>query len=401
MIENHYSATLSELDVAMIKNVPPGGNWKNIPKNIPSQRLEQIRESFAKGEGSRSTYYGRLKPEDPAFTITTYFNRPGNGCFAHYDFEGQQHRLISQREAARLQSFPDSFVFRASKGSIYKQIGNAVPPLLAYQIASMFSFTGQFVDLFSGAGGLALGFQWAGWQSLVANDVEKSFLDTHSTNIDGPVIHGDITNPAVFSELIDVTRAAHDRSQPLIVLGGPPCQGFSTAGKARSMNDVRNHLFKSYAKVLDALAPSHFIFENVPGILNMESGTVLAAIKSTLAASGYNIQVWKLTAEEYGVPQRRQRVFLVGNKDGEQEINVPLPITSFKRRSDLFTELNVVCGVFDALGDLPRLMAGEDGSQKSYLQEASTNFQRFVRGAITPAEYIESLRKEKSDDSSK
>ncbi len=83
MIPNHYSARLSELDLAMAIHIPPGGNWKNIPTSIPSQRLAQIRESYAKGGGSRSTYYGRLRPDAPAYTINTYFGRPGNGCHLH------------------------------------------------------------------------------------------------------------------------------------------------------------------------------------------------------------------------------------------------------------------------------------------------------------------------------
>src|SRR5690349_7613196 len=131
MIPNHYSAKLSELDLATALAIPPGGNWKNVPTSIPLKRLETIRQSYARGEGSRSTYYGRLRPEMPAYTVNTYFSRPGNGCHLHYDYEGGQHRVISQREAARLQSFPDNFVFVGSKNSVSVQIGNAVPPLLA------------------------------------------------------------------------------------------------------------------------------------------------------------------------------------------------------------------------------------------------------------------------------
>ena len=106
-IPNHMTARLSLLDMRMVNSVPPGGNWKNIPVEIPSKRLEQIRESFRRGEGSRSTYYGRLRPDQPSYTISTYFSRPGNGCHIHYE----QDRVLSQREAARLQSFPDSFSF--------------------------------------------------------------------------------------------------------------------------------------------------------------------------------------------------------------------------------------------------------------------------------------------------
>ena len=90
-IANHIAPRLSELDIRMVKSVPEGGNWKNIPETIPSKRLEQIRESFKRGEGSRSTYYGRLRRCDPAYTISTYFSRPGNGCHIHYE----QDRVLS------------------------------------------------------------------------------------------------------------------------------------------------------------------------------------------------------------------------------------------------------------------------------------------------------------------
>src|SRR5918997_2364265 len=120
MIPNHYASTLSELDRTIARSVPPGGNWKDIPETVPSKRLQQIRISYAAGKGSRSTYYGRLRPGAPAYTINTYFARPGNGCHLHYDYTGGQHRTLSQREAARLQSFPDRFIFHGSRGSVAK-----------------------------------------------------------------------------------------------------------------------------------------------------------------------------------------------------------------------------------------------------------------------------------------
>ncbi|MFN9315741.1 MAG: DNA cytosine methyltransferase, partial [Microcystis sp.] len=244
MIPNHYSARLSELDLAMAIHIPPGGNWKNIPTSIPSQRLAQIRESYAKGGGSRSTYYGRLRPDAPAYTINTYFGRPGNGCHLHYDYAGGQHRVISQREAARLQSFPDDFVFLGSRTAINTQIGNAVPPLLGYQIALHLGSPGIFVDLFSGAGGLALGFKWAGWLPVIANDIERIAIETYAKNVDSSVIVGDIQDPEISSKISSMANVARQLNPDakLFVLGGPPCQGFSTAGNSRSMQDGRNSL---------------------------------------------------------------------------------------------------------------------------------------------------------------
>src|SRR4051812_22748522 len=185
---NHYSAKLSELDMKIVRHVKPGGNWKDVPRSIDCARLETIRASFARGEGSRSTYYGRLRPDAPSYTINTYLSRPGNGCHIHYE----QDRVMSQREAARFQSFPDAFAFTGSKAAINRQIGNAVAPLLAYQVARQQGEPGVFVDLFAGAGGLSLGFKLAGWTPLIANDVDRPSLDTYVGNIHDAVIHGDI-----------------------------------------------------------------------------------------------------------------------------------------------------------------------------------------------------------------
>ena len=141
----------------MVKSVPAGGNWQNIPSNIPSKRLEQIRRS-----GGRTTLYGRLSLNKPSYTITTYFNRPGNGTYIH----PIHNRVISAREAARFQSFPDNYVFGGSKASLCKQIGNAVPPLLAFAIARQTkkkTKTKNLLDLFCGAGGLSLGLTKAGF----------------------------------------------------------------------------------------------------------------------------------------------------------------------------------------------------------------------------------------------
>lgn len=379
IIPNHFTAKLSDLDLRMVKSIPPGGNWKNIPESIPSKRLEQIRVGFKEGKGSRSTYYGRLSPDKPAYTISTYFNRPGNGCFIHYD--KKQHRVISQREAARLQSFPDSFVFAGSRPSVNKQIGNAVPPVLGYQIAKTFGKPGIVVDLFTGAGGLSLGFHWAGWKSVIANDIDPSFLQTFKNNIGGEVIAGDIRDKKVFDVIVDAALKARKKypKLPLLVIGGPPCQGFSTAGKKRSMEDERNHLFKNYRKILDAIRPDAFVFENVAGLINMESGSVFKLVTDTLKKATDELKVLKVQAEEFGVPQRRTRVVIIGHR---KSIKVKELKSSTKDRN---------ISAATALSDLPPIESAEDGSSKKYLKRSQNAYQRFMRGEITVAEYLKSL----------
>ena len=394
MIANHCSSKLSDLDLSIAYSVPPGGNWKNIPENIPSERIRKIRISFNAGEGSRSTYYGRLKPDAPAYTINTYFSRPGNGCHLHYDFLGGQHRTLSYREAARLQSFPDDFIFQGSKVSIGNQIGNAVPPILAFQIAKSLPFKGVFLDLFCGAGGLALGFKWAGWQSIVGNDIEASFLKTYQDNIHSNVLCGDIRDDNVFEAIlrqVEIFRKENGNDVPLFVLGGPPCQGFSTAGKKRSNSDERNWLFEQYRSILEKVKPDGFIFENVTGIISMEGGQFFKMIKNDLEKTIERIAVWKLQAEEYGVPQRRTRIIIVGDNTGKANLSPPEKITRFGKPSDLFSDLPLVMGVENALSDLPPLKHNEDGSQKQYLCEPKNIYQELMRSTITVEEYIDSL----------
>lgn len=390
-IPNHFSPALSELDLTIARAVPPGGNWKNIPESVPSERLKQIRESFAAGLGSRSTYYGRLRADAPSYTISTYISRPGNGCHIHYDYDSGQHRVLSQREAARLQSFPDSFVFMGSRSAINQQIGNAVPPLLAYQIAKALPYRGQFIDLFSGAGGLALGFIWAGWEPIVANDVDKDFTKTYRSNIHDNVITGDIRNKAVFDEIIEKCEKGRrgKKRTPLFVLGGPPCQGFSTAGNRRNMADERNWLFTNYKAILEKVSPTGFVFENVPGLLNMEGGRIFKMISEELGEVTKSLSTWKMSAECYAIPQRRLRIILVGDSGAGKSLSPPMPLTQYKAtQTSLFGALAPAITVGEALSDLPPLCPGEDGSFKDYVHKPTNPYQELMRSYTTPEEYL-------------
>lgn len=384
-IANHVAARLSELDMRMVKSVPEGGNWKDIPHAIPSKRLEQIRESFRRGEGSRSTYYGRLRRCDPAYTISTYFSRPGNGCHIHYE----QDRVLSPREAARLQSFPDSFEFLGSQGAISTQIGNAVPPLLAYQIAESLGPAGVFVDLFSGAGGMGLGFKWAGWKPVIANDIHATYLSTYARNVHDHVLVGSIASVDVFEKLLDAAKRARSDGRPFWVLGGPPCQGFSTAGNQRSMEDPRNHLAWDYVRFLDKARPDGFVFENVTGLLNIEGGRVFAAVQEAFSTVMPSISPAVLSADQYAIPQRRKRVILVGASN-RLSWYPPAPVTSL-RPASLFTDVPPAVSVQDALDDLPVLSHSQDGRGLPYRSAPKTTYQAFMRGTLSAAEYLRSV----------
>ena len=310
-VTDHVSGTLSELDREVITHVPPGGNWASLPADFPSRRVQQIRESAARGEGSRSTYYGRLLWDEPSYTISTYITRPGNGCFIH----PTEPRLLTVREAARLQSFPDFWRFSGTIRQRAVQIGNAVPPLMARSLMTMFP-AGTVVDLFSGTGGLSLGAHMAGHSVVAAIDNEPSAVVSHNLNLPGSSgFVADLSKPdgmrPAFSEALRRADGAVD-----VLVGGPPCQGFSTAGKALA-DDDRNRLLLSFVEGVRILKPRALLMENVIALAQTRGREYLNTVRSELGKLGYMTDVKVIHAEGYGVPQRRRRTILVGSRDSD------------------------------------------------------------------------------------
>ncbi|MDE3840434.1 DNA (cytosine-5-)-methyltransferase [Bacillus methanolicus] len=126
-VTEHIIPNLSELDKIIIEHIPVGGNYMDVPDSVPSKRIKKFKET-----GGRTTCYGRLRPDKPSYTINTHFNRPNVGCNIHY----KEKRLITVREALRLQSFPDDYIIKSStKRGKHTIVGNAVPPILAEALA--------------------------------------------------------------------------------------------------------------------------------------------------------------------------------------------------------------------------------------------------------------------------
>lgn len=374
---NHISPRLSDLEWEMAKHIPPGGNWQNIPVHLPSKRLEQIRRT-----GGRTTYYGRLRYDKPSYTITTYFNRLGNSSNLH----PEQQRMISIREGARLQSFKDSFIFYGSKTSQYKQIGNAVPTLLARAVAEAIYphiNNKSMIDLFSGAGGMSEGFLMEGFNVIGSNEVEKHYFETylqnHLTTInEDSLILGDITDSIIKEKIINSKNKVDEVG---LVIGGPPCQGFSYAGW-RNPNDTRNQLFKDFVEVVRDVRPEGFVMENVPGILTMRKGEAVKEIISTFESLGYNVnKPFKLTAEEYGVPQKRKRVFIVGTLS-KVKINAPKALFSLKDDN-----LPNPITVKEAIGGLPKIEtdSGEFEVESEY--KSTSPYESMMMGEIDFKEF--------------
>lgn len=160
------------------------------------------------------------------------------------------------------------------------------------------------VSLFSGCGGLDLGFINQGFEIIWANDFFPEAVETYKKNIGDHIILGDITK-------IPSSEIPNNFE---VLLAGFPCQGFSIANKNRSMKDERNFLYKEMLRILKDKKPKIFVAENVKGLFSMENGKVIKMILEDFKELGYEVNYKLLDASEYGVPQNRQRIIIIGNR---------------------------------------------------------------------------------------
>lgn len=243
-------------------------------------------------------------------------------------------------------------------------------------------------DLFAGAGGFGLGFEQAGFEVSLALEMDAWACDTLRQNHpDMTIIQTDIrgfANPQVIK--------AVSKIRPDIIIGGPPCQGFSIAGPAqKDLKDPRNTLFKDFAKWIEVLEPKSFAMENVKGLLsrrNSDGENVVEIMKRTFADLGYFVEVWTLNSAEYGVPQIRERIFIVGHQKGSEIGKPPVTHTFNKMISNngnltLFEEqdLKPALTLWDAISDLPELTAGKGEEEQIYNSEPETGYQELLRNS--------------------
>lgn len=165
----------------------------------------------------------------------------------------------------------------------------------------------KVVSLFSGAGGMDLGFKNAGFNIIWANDFFKEAVETYKKNIGNHIVLGDITK--ISSE--DIPNGAD------VIIGGFPCQGFSVANIKRSMEDKRNFLYREMLRIINDKKPKYFVAENVKGLISMENGGVIKMIVKDFENLGYKVDYKILNAAEYGIPQMRERVLIIGNRLGK------------------------------------------------------------------------------------
>jgi DNA (cytosine-5)-methyltransferase 1 len=174
----------------------------------------------------------------------------------------------------------------------------------------------RLISLFSGAGGLDLGFTRAGFDIVMANEYDSTIWETYENNHTAPLIKGDIRN-----------ISSTDFPECDGIIGGPPCQSWSEAGSLRGIDDPRGQLFYEYIRLLKDKKPKFFLAENVSGMLAKRHNEAVKNIVILFEDAGYNVYIDLLNASDYAVPQDRKRVFYVGiRKDIESVFKFPSPI---------------------------------------------------------------------------
>jgi DNA (cytosine-5)-methyltransferase 1 len=228
------------------------------------------------------------------------------------------------------------------------------------------------LSLFCGAGGCSLGFEQAGYKVLFATDFDKAASETYTANFKRTRFIKDDINNLNFSSILSACKVSPGEID--ILIGGPPCQGFSTAG-LRFWEDPRNNLLKSYVNALKFIKPKWFLMENVEGLLTAKNGEYVHEAVKAFVSLGYAVRVEKVYAHEYGIPQRRKRVLIIGNRIG---IDFKFPEPTILLKGRIFRNSNVT--LQHTIGSLP----GASNDQKAeihYETEVSNQLEDYLRGS--------------------
>lgn len=216
------------------------------------------------------------------------------------------------------------------------------------------------VDLFCGAGGMSYGFEKAGFNTIFAVEFNNVYAETYKLNFRNTKIYvGDIKTISD-EEIISIGQ----NNRVDIIIGGPPCQGFSIAGNIgrKFLDDKRNHLFLEYVRFVKLLQPKIFVLENVASLVKHNKGETIKEIVECFEKCGYTVQYKVLNAVNFNVPQERRRVFVVGTKKGY----------CFEYPSENNHEISIK----EAIGDLPSLKSGE--KSKIDLHEAMNHSKQML-----------------------
>ena len=220
----------------------------------------------------------------------------------------------------------------------------------------------KILDLFCGAGGFSFGMhQNSNFRTLVALDFDKEAAHTFKQNMpEAEVVTGDITDKKVKKQIIEKSKAVGIN----MIIGGPPCQGFSMKGKKLGLEDERNYLFKEYLKIVEELSPEVFVIENVKSLLSTAGGFFREQILECINKIGYIVNYGILNAKDFGVPQSRERAIFICSK----KKNIELPIGKA-----------VGVTIRDAISDLAYLNSAQGTFESSYKLDAMSEYQKMMR----------------------
>ena len=400
---NHIVLNHSDIVKRRYMLIPEGGKLPP-PEELP----EDIRR---KNFGNT---YNRLHRLKCAPTMV-----PGNNAFPVHP---TLHRSLTPREAARIQSFPDSFIFTGDRRRQCISVGNAVPPLLGARLAqSVFEhledsqkhvdFSSKLllkkyevlennpllkttkktskkkeltcVDLFCGAGGITVGFKNAGIKILASSDINEHAAKTHQYNFpEIPFVKGDLADPKNKQAILNIVQKELDGVSIDIIVGGPPCQGFSMFGKRRFKNtnkdydphlDPRNELVYTYIEYIKLLNPKWVVMENVAGFTSLDEGYFLEYLIKELEELGYLNHDYKIiNTADYGVPQTRKRFILIANRTGNI---IPWPKPKYYKEPKDWQ--NSYRGIDEVINDLACETTHNEDLNHTPMNHADTVKERF------------------------
>lgn len=331
---NHIALSHSDKVIRRYRLIPEGGK---LPK--PEDLPEDIRR---KNFGNT---YTRLDRSKVSSTIV-----PGNNALPVHPV---LDRSLTPREGARIQTFPDSYIFKGDRRSQCIQVGNAVPPLMAAKLADAvrkylegIEYQGivpeasyycdnkkntsestpkkasratlKFGDLFSGAGGFTRGLEQAGLECVLGAEFNNYAVEAYRKNFSHECLQIDLST----TENQEFVAKRLKEAGVDLVVGGPPCQGFSIFGNRRFVNtknwdvsqDQRNNLVFAFANIVVKSEAPWFIMENVPAILSARNGQYVKAVEEYFNKHGYRTEHKIINAADYGAPQLRHRFILIGTK---------------------------------------------------------------------------------------
>lgn len=230
------------------------------------------------------------------------------------------------------------------------------------------------VDLFCGAGGLSHGFMQAGFQVLLGSDIDPTFGMTFTRSHPG----ADFIARSVYELPAEevLARTGLKVGELDVLVGGPPCQGYSVYNHARGEGDPRAGLFREYLRIVKAVQPKWLVMENVTGLTSISGGNLLREILQEIKSAGYpDVDCMIFKAEEFGVPQERRRIVFVANRLG-----IPITFPSSTHGSGK----HGLVSVWDAIGDLPPIFSRREfESGASYVCAPRNEFQTNLRGNLT------------------